>query len=75
MFNQYALSIGLIFANLLFTSVHAFQYGFDALLSVFIVGTILGITRARTNTSTAAIVHGVYNFTLVMMSVLNIVGQ
>jgi membrane protease YdiL (CAAX protease family) len=67
--------IGLIFANLLFTSVHAFQYGFDALLSVFIVGTILGIVRARTNTSTAAILHGVYNFTLVMMSVLNIVGQ
>jgi membrane protease YdiL (CAAX protease family) len=67
--------IGLIFANLLFTSVHAFQYGFDAMLSVFIVGTILGIVRARTNTSTSAIVHGVYNFTLVMMSVLIPPGQ
>lgn len=67
--------IGLIFANLLFTSVHAFQYGFDALLSVFIVGLILGIVRARTNTTTAAIVHGVYNFTLVMMSVLLATGQ
>jgi uncharacterized protein len=67
--------IGLIFANLLFTSVHAFQYGFDALLSVFIVGTILGIVRARTNTSTSAIVHGVYNFTLVMMSVLAVTAQ
>jgi membrane protease YdiL (CAAX protease family) len=67
--------IGLIFANLLFTSVHAFQYGFDALLSVFIVGMILGIVRARSNTSTAAIIHGVYNFTLVMMSVLAITAQ
>jgi membrane protease YdiL (CAAX protease family) len=67
--------IGLIFANLLFTSVHAFQYGFDAMLSVFIVGTILGIVRARSNTSTSAIVHGVYNFTLVMMSVLIPPGQ
>jgi membrane protease YdiL (CAAX protease family) len=67
--------IGLVFANLLFTSMHAFQYGFDAMLSVFIVGTILGIVRARTNTSTSAIVHGVYNFTLVMMSVLALTGQ
>jgi membrane protease YdiL (CAAX protease family) len=67
--------IGLIFANLLFTSVHAFQNGFDAMLSVFIVGTILGIVRARSNTSTSAIVHGVYNFTLVMMSVLIPPGQ
>lgn len=62
--------IGLIASNLLFTSLHAFQYGFDGLLSVFIVGTILGLVRMRSNTSTSAVVHGTYNFTLVMMSVL-----
>lgn len=60
--------IGLIASNLLFTSLHAFQYNFDALLSVFIVGLILGIVRSRSNTTTSAIVHGVYNFTLVLGS-------
>ena len=61
--------IGLVFSNLVFTSFHAFQYGFDGLLSVFIIGLILGIIRARSNTSTSAIVHGVYDFVLVAMSV------
>ncbi len=60
--------IGLLASNLLFTSLHAFQYNFDALLSVFIVGLILGIVRSRSNTTTSAIVHGVYNFTLVLGS-------
>ena len=66
--------IGLIAANLVFTAFHAFQYGVDALLSVFIVGLVLGLIRARTNTSTSAIVHGVYNFVLVMTSVF-VAGQ
>ena len=66
--------IGLIAANLVFTAFHAFQYGADALLSVFIVGLVLGLIRARTNTSTSAIVHGVYNFVLVMTSVF-VAGQ
>lgn len=61
--------IGLIASNLVFTSLHAYQYGLDALLSVFIIGLVLGLIRARTNTSTSAIVHGVYNFTLVMASI------
>jgi len=66
--------IGLIASNLLFTSFHAFQYGVDALISVFIIGLVLGLIRARTNTSTSAIVHGVYNFILVMTSVF-VAGQ
>jgi uncharacterized protein len=66
--------IGLIFSNLVFTSLHAFQYGIDALLSVFIIGLILGIIRARSNTSTSAIVHGVYDFVLVFWSAM-LVGQ
>jgi membrane protease YdiL (CAAX protease family) len=61
--------IGLIASNLVFTSLHAFQYGYDALLSVFIIGLILGIIRARTNTTTSAIVHGVYDCVLVLGSV------
>jgi membrane protease YdiL (CAAX protease family) len=62
--------LGLLASNLVFTSLHAYQYGLDALLSVFIVGSILGIVRARSNTSTSAIVHGTYDFFLVMVTVL-----
>jgi membrane protease YdiL (CAAX protease family) len=62
--------IGLIASNLVFTSLHAFQYGPDALLSVFIIGLILGIIRARSNTTTSAIVHGVYDFALVISSII-----
>lgn len=61
--------LGLLLSNLFFTSLHAFQYGWDALLIVFVVGVACGLVRRRTNTSTAAIVHGVYNFTLVMLAV------
>jgi membrane protease YdiL (CAAX protease family) len=62
--------IGLIASNLIFTAFHAYQYGFDALLSVFIIGLILGIVRARTNTTTSAIMHAVYNFSVVMLSIM-----
>lgn len=32
---------------------------------------ICGIVRNRTNTSTAAIVHGVYNFTLIIWAIVS----
>lgn len=64
--------LGILVSNLFFVGLHAFQYGFDALLSVFIIGLILGIIRARSNTTTSAIVHGTYDFVLVMMSALEI---
>ncbi len=62
--------LGILVSNLFFVGLHAFQYGFDALLSVFIIGLILGIVRARTNTTTSAIAHGTYDFILVMISAL-----
>jgi membrane protease YdiL (CAAX protease family) len=61
--------LGILLPNLFFTSLHAMQYGFDGLLSVFIVGMILGVIRLRTNTTTSAIVHGTYDFILVMLSI------
>jgi membrane protease YdiL (CAAX protease family) len=67
--------IGLIASNLVFTSLHAFQYGVDALLSVFIIGIVLGLIRMRTNTTTSAIVHGVYDFVLVLASTSIFTGQ
>jgi membrane protease YdiL (CAAX protease family) len=66
--------LGILLSNLFFTGLHAFQYGFDALLSVFLVGLVLGIVRARSNTSTSSIVHGVYDFILVMISALGLFG-
>ena len=63
--------LGIIASNLIFTSLHALQYGVDALLSVFIIGLVLGIIRSRSNTSTSAIVHGVYDFTVVLASVFS----
>ncbi len=60
--------LGLLLSNLFFMSLHALQYGWDALLIVFVVGMVCGVVRKRSNTSTAAIVHGVYNFTLIMLA-------
>jgi membrane protease YdiL (CAAX protease family) len=64
--------LGIILSNLFFVSLHAWQYGWDALLVIFIVGAAMGILRKRTNTSVAAISHGVYNFTLIMMAIYGI---
>ena len=64
--------LGIFLSNLFFTSLHALQYNWDALLVVFVLGTIFGLLRKRTNTSTSAIAHGVYNFTLVMMAIYEI---
>lgn len=62
--------LGLVFSNLAFTAVHAYQYGFDSLLTVFILGMILGVVRMRTNTSTAAILHGTYNASVILVGAL-----
>ncbi len=59
---------GILLPNLFFTSLHAMQYGFDGLLSVFVVGTVLGVVRSRSNTTTCCIVHGVYDIILMLMS-------
>lgn len=58
--------LGIVLSNLLFTSMHALQYNWDALTSVFLIGLILGVIRQRTNTTTSAIVHGTYDFTLLI---------
>ena len=66
--------LGLILSNLFFVSLHALQYSWDSLLVVFIVGVVCGLVRKRSNTTTAAIVHGTYNFTLIMLAVAGL-GQ
>lgn len=62
--------LGLIISDLFFTALHALQYNWDALIVVFVVGLVCGMVRNRTNTSTAAIVHGTYNFALIILSLV-----
>lgn len=56
--------LGIVLSNLLFTAAHALQYNWDGLVSVFLIGLVLGVIRKKTNTTTSAIVHGTYDFTL-----------
>lgn len=55
---------GIILSALVFASLHAWQYAWDGLLSVFLVGICFGILRKYTSTSTSAISHGMYDLTL-----------
>jgi uncharacterized protein len=64
--------LGILLSNLLFASLHALQYGWDGVLVVFLLGAVFGILRNRTNTTTSAIAHGLYDFLLVMMAIYGI---
>ncbi len=61
--------VGLLLSNLFFTGLHAFQYNWDALISILFLGLILGLIRKRTNTTTSALAHGSYDFLVTMSSV------
>jgi membrane protease YdiL (CAAX protease family) len=63
---------GIWLSNLFFTSLHALQYNWDSLLIVFGVGMVLGVIRKKANTTTSAIVHGTYDFLLIMAVILQI---
>ena len=58
--------LGIFLPALMFTAVHALQYNFDALLQVFFLGVVFGLIRKRTNTTTSAIIHGGYDFVLLL---------
>ncbi len=63
---------GLVFTTLLFALLHS-QYGFSfSTVAVFAVGLVLGLVRLRTNTTTAMIVHAVYNMSLGLISYLGL---
>jgi len=59
--------LGLLLSNLFFTALHAFQYQWDSLLVVFLLGTVLGLIRRRTNTTLSIIVHFGYDLLLVLL--------
>lgn len=55
---------GLVLPSLLFAALHAWQYSWDGLLSVFLAGLAFAWIRLRANTTTSAITHGVYDLIL-----------
>ncbi|HZI51726.1 MAG TPA: CPBP family intramembrane glutamic endopeptidase [Terriglobia bacterium] len=61
--------LGIFLPALMFTSVHAFQYNFDALIQVLVLGLIFGVVRKRSNTTTAAIIHFGYDFVLLLTTI------
>ena len=63
---------GMIWPSLLFASLHAYQYGWDALLSVFLAGMAFAFLRRYSNTSTCAIAHAAYDLTLFMLIIAGI---
>jgi uncharacterized protein len=66
--------LGIVLSNAFFAALHALQYNWDGVLSVFLAGLIFGVIRARTNTTTSAITHGSYDFILIMLTVLSLPG-
>ena len=61
--------LGLVFTSFLFGAVHT-QYTISpALLQVFAVGLLLGITRRRKGTLTAIAVHSTYNLILALLAI------
>ena len=58
---------GILLPAILFASLHAFQYSWDGLISVFLAGIIFGFIRHCSNTTTSAITHTVYDLVLFSM--------
>ncbi len=58
---------GILLPALLFASLHAFQYSWDGLISVFLAGIVFAYIRRYTNTTTSAIAHTVYDLVLFSM--------
>ncbi len=63
---------GMIWPAVLFASLHAYQYGWDALLSVFLAGIAFAFLRKRTNTSTCAIAHTIYDLSLFVLIIMGV---
>ncbi len=66
--------LGILLSNLLFTALHALQYNWDGLLIVFTIGLVFGVMRKYTHTTLCALIHGTYDFLIIMAVVLEIPG-
>jgi membrane protease YdiL (CAAX protease family) len=55
---------GIPLSVMVFASLHAYQYAWDGVLSVFLAGLVFALLRERTNTSVCAITHATYDLVL-----------
>jgi hypothetical protein len=60
--------LGWLLANIAFAAGHAFQYGLDGLIAVFVLGSILAFVRYRWNTSASITVHVGYDAVLFLLA-------
>jgi len=60
--------LGWLLANAAFAAGHAFQYGLDGLVAVFVLGAILAFVRARWNTTASISVHVGYDAVLFLLA-------
>ena len=63
---------GILLPALLFASLHAFQYSWDGLISVFLAGLVFAYIRRYSNTTTSAITHTVYDLVLFAMLMVGV---
>lgn len=61
---------GIILPAMLFAALHAFQYNWDGIISVFIAGLVFGVIRSRYSTTVCAITHTTYDFVLFLALLL-----
>jgi uncharacterized protein len=59
--------LGIWLSNILFTALHAGQYHWDYLPLVLLLGLAFGLVRRYGSTTMSAIVHGAYNFFIVLL--------
>jgi membrane protease YdiL (CAAX protease family) len=55
---------GIPLSVMVFASLHAYQYAWDGVLSVFLAGFVFAALREKTNTSVCAITHATYDLVL-----------
>jgi uncharacterized protein len=66
--------LGWLLPNVAFAAAHAFQYGVDGLLVVFIVGAVQAGVRARWNTTAAVLTHSAYDTLLLLAAMIGAPG-
>jgi len=59
--------LGIVLPTLLFTAAHAYQYNFDGLLQVLLLGLSFGLIRKFSSTTVSAFVHGGYDIVVFLM--------
>lgn len=64
--------LGWLLPNLAFAAGHAFQYGSEALVSVFVFGAAMAFVRHRTSTTGAMLTHGLYDGILLGAALLGL---